>query len=109
MNINKVRRAPVTIQLDDGKERVIKYTLNSFALMEEQYGSVELAIKAMEEGSIKAVRFMLWAGLVSSDEALTEQYVGNHIDILDLEEIVGKMNSTMSSDLPDNDAAVPNG
>jgi hypothetical protein len=98
-NVKKVKRAPVIIELD--KARTLKYTLNSFAEMEDKYGSVDAALKKMEQGSIKAVRFMLWAGLIHEDETLTEQQVGAMIEVLDLETIVEKMSHSMDLDLPD--------
>ena len=100
-NIKKIRRPAVTIDIGDGKERTLKYNLNAFAEMEEKYGSVDEALQAMEKGSIKAVRFMLWIGLVHEDKALTEEHVGDLIDILDMEEIAEKMNKVIVSDLPD--------
>lgn len=99
-DVAKVKRQPVYIELD-GKQRQLKYTLNSFAEMEEKYGSVDAALKAMEDGSIKAVRFMLWIGLMHDDEDLTEKQVGGMIELSDLEELSKKMNETMSLDLPD--------
>ena len=98
-NVNKVKRPPVVVQLD--KERTLKYTLNSFAEMEDRYGTVDDGLKAMEKGSIKAVRFMLWAGLIHEDEDLTEKEVGAMIEIADLQELSKQMNKVMSADLPD--------
>lgn len=102
-NVNKVKRSPVFISLD--KDRQLKYTLNAFAEMEERYGSVDEAVKAMEKGSIKAIRFMLWAGLIHEDKSLTEEQVGDLIDIADMQEIADKMNLTMSGDLPQREEA----
>ncbi len=102
-NVDKVKRKPVTIDIGDGKNRTLKYTLNSFATMEEEYGSVDEAVQAMEKGSIKAIRLMLWAGLVHEDSDLTPEYVGNQIEISDLETIAEKMNSVIAADMPDED------
>jgi len=101
MNVNKVKREPVEVELD--KIRHLKYTLNSFAEMEDKYGSVDVALKAMEKGSIKAVRFMLWIGLIHEDPTLTELEVGAMIEPQDLEELAKKMNQTMGADLPEKD------
>ncbi len=99
-NIEKLRREPVVIDIGDGVERKLRYTLNSFALIEEKYGSINEAMKVMEAGSIAAIRFALWAGLVHEDENLTEHYVGSQIDLADLEAIAEKMNKAMMGDLP---------
>lgn len=99
-NVNKVKRAPVYITIG-GEQKQLKYTLNSFAEMEERYGTIDDAMKAMEKGSIKAVRFMLWAGLCHDDDSLTEREVGSKLEVQDLEELAAKMNEVMTSDLPD--------
>jgi hypothetical protein len=105
-NVNKVKRPPIYITLD--KERQLKYTLNSFALMEDRYNSVDDALKAMEGGSVKAVRFMLWVGLIHEDKTLTEEQVGDMIELSDIEDIAQKMNEVMTVDLPDKGAATNN-
>lgn len=98
MNVDKVKREPVYVELD--KKRELKFTLNSFAEMEDKFGSVDLALEKMEKGSIKAVRFMLWAGLIHEDDELTEKQVGNMIELQDLQELSDKMNKVMTNDLP---------
>jgi len=104
MNVNKVKRPPVYVDLD--KKRQLKYTLNSFAEMEDRYGSVDIALKAMEDGKIKAIRFMLWIGLINEDEDLTEKQLGGMIEINDLQALSDKMNQVMAADLPaEEDAA----
>lgn len=98
-NLNKIKREPIILNLD--KERQLKFTLNSFAEMEDKYGTVDNAIKAMDGGSIKAVRFMLWTGLVHEDKSLTEEAVGDLIDMADMEELADKMSLAMGGDTPD--------
>lgn len=105
-NLAKISRKPVTIQLD--KERTLKYTLNSFAKMEETYGSVDKALAAMQEGSIRAIIFMLWAGLRHEDKDLTIDSVGDMVDILDMDLVSQKMNEVMGKDLPDKGQENPN-
>lgn len=107
-DIIKVRKAPVVVDIGDGVERKLRYTLNSFALIEEKYGTIDKAMEIMEAGSIAAVRFALWAGLVHEDENLSEHYVGNQIDLSDLEALAEKMNKAMMGDLPQDKVANPN-
>ena len=107
-NIENVRKAPVVIDIGDGIERRLRYTLNAFALIEEKYGTIDKAMEALEAGSIAAIRFALWAGLVHEDENLTEHYVGNHIDLSDLEVLAEKMNEAMMGDLPQDKVVNPN-
>ena len=107
-NIKKLRREPVVVDIGDGIERRLRYTLNAFALIEEKYGTIDKAMEVLEAGSIAAVRFVLWAGLVHEDENLSEHYVGNQIDLSDLEALAEKMNKAMMGDLPQDKVANPN-
>lgn len=106
--IQKVRKAPVKVDIGDGQERHLRYTLNAFALLEEKYGTMDKAMEALESGSIIAIRYILWAGLVHEDSELTELYVGDQIDLADLERLADKMNKAMMGDLPQDKVANPN-
>jgi len=107
-NIEKVRKAPVVVDIGDGVERKLRYTLNSFALIEEKYGTIDKAMEILKSGSIAAIRFVLWAGLIHEDENLSEHYVGSQIDLSDLEDIAEKMNKAMMGDLPQDELVNPN-
>ena len=107
-NIKKLRREPVVIDIGDGIERELRYTLNSFALIEEKYGTIDNAMEALKSGSIAAIRFVLWAGLIHEDENLSEHYVGSQIDLSDLEDLAEKMNKAMMGDLPQDEVVNPN-
>ncbi len=107
-NIKKLRREPIVIDIGDGVERTLRYTLNSFALIEEKYGTIDKAMEALRSGSVAAVRFALWAGLVHEDENLSEHYVGSQIDLSDLEDLAEKMNKAMMGDLPQDEVVNPN-
>ena len=107
-NIKKLRREPVIVDIGDGVERTLRYTLNSFALIEEKYGTIDKAMEALSSGSVAAVRFALWAGLIHEDENLSEHYVGNQIDLSDLEDLAEKMNKAMMGDLPQDEVDNPN-
>jgi len=106
-DIVKVRKAPVFVDIGDGVERKLRYTLNSFALIEEKYGTIDKAMEILESGSVAAVRFALWAGLIHEDENLSEHYVGNQIDLSDLEDLAEKMNKAMMGDLPQDEVVNP--
>lgn len=96
------------ITLSDGVERELRFTLNAMAEMEDRYGSVDNAFKALENNSIKAVRFVLWAGLMHADETLTEKQVGNLIDINLMENILSTVEEAFNNDLPPEGEQVPN-
>ena len=110
-NLRDVKSKKTSITLSDGVERELKFTLNALAEMEDRYGSVDAAFKALEANSIKAVRLVLWAGLLHTEEGLTEQQVGNLIDVQCMENIMSSIGTAMKNDMPEekeNEVALPN-
>lgn len=107
-NIENVKTKATKITLCDGVERELRFTLNAMAEMEDRYGSVENAFKALEANSIKAVRFTIWAGLLDNGEGLTEQQVGSLIDVQCMEEIIASIHNAMASDMPAAGESLPN-
>lgn len=106
-NVSSVRgKEPVKVDIGDGKLRTLKYNLNAFAMLEEKYGSIDEALETLENGSIIAVRFVLWVGLLQGDPEITEDYVGSVIDITDMERIAEDMNRAMVNDLPEKEDKV---
>lgn len=99
-NLKDVRAKTTMIKLSDGVEREIKFTLNAMAELEDRYGSVEAAFEALEANSMKAVRCILWAGLLHTEENLSEMQVGNLIDIQCMQDIIKSMNNAFESDMP---------
>lgn len=99
-NVKDIKSKAVKITLTDGVERTIKFTLNAMAELEDRYGSVEEAFKQLDNNSIKAVRCILWAGLIHEDPDLTEQQVGNLIDIQYMQELMASLNDAFDSDMP---------
>lgn len=100
-NLDDARKKAKTIALKDGKERYLNYDLNALAELEDRYGSVEKAFKKLEEGSIKALKLVLWAGLVHEDSSLTEQKVGSLVDIEYLQNLQDSLGSALAADMPD--------
>lgn len=98
-NLRDAKRRVKTITLKDGVEREICFTLNAMAELEDRYGSVEKAFKAMDEGSIKAARCVLWAGLLDSDENLTEKQVGKLIDMQLMNDLMRELSAALGEDL----------
>lgn len=107
-NLKDARPQITHIKLRDGIEREIIFTLNAMAELEDRYGSVDAAFEAVEKGSIKAVRLVLWAGLMHSEEGLTEKQVGDLIDIQCMEDIMSTVGDALGNNMPDKKEAVPN-
>lgn len=101
-NLRDVKPRVKTITLNDGVEREVKFTLNAMAEMEDRYGSVDAAFAELDKGSVKAVRFVLWAGLLHNEsESLTEQQVGNLIDLGSMKAIMESMSEAITEGLPE--------
>ena len=100
-NVKDVKSKAVKITLTDGVERTIKFTLNAMAELEDRYGSVDEAFKQLDNNSIKAVRCILWAGLIHEDPGLTEQQVGNLIDIQYMQELMASLGEAFDADMPE--------
>ena len=100
-NVKDVKSKAVKITLTDGVERTIKFTLNAMAELEDRYGSVEEAFKQLDNNSIKDVRCILWAGLIHEDPDLTEQQVGNLIDIQYMQELMASLGDAFDADMPE--------
>ena len=100
-NVKDIKSKAVKITLTDGVERTIKFTLNAMAELEDRYGSVEEAFKQLDNNSIKAVRCILWAGLIHEDPDLTEQQVGNLIDIQYMQELMASLGEAFDADMPE--------
>jgi hypothetical protein len=83
------------------------------AELEEKYGSVDVAFKAIDDGSIKAARFVLWAALMEAQPDLTEKQVGSLIDVQLMKDIMESVSGALAEDMPDamgdsNVVALPN-
>lgn len=104
-NVGDVKQKKVGVTLG-GEKRIVKYDLNSFAVLEEIYGSVDNAMKALEEGSIKAVRTVLWAGLIhekmgdNGEPAITQIQVGSWIGLGDLEVVSDAVRDALDASTP---------
>lgn len=99
-SIKDVKSNITKIKLLDGVERTIKFDLNAMAELEDKYGSVDAAFEMLDKNSIKALRFILWAGLVHEDESLTERQVGSLIDMKYMQELMETLGGAFEADLP---------
>jgi DNA mismatch repair protein MutH len=82
------QRGFVKIELD--KVRHLRYTMNALAEIEDQLG-VPLSEMKDVKMTIKNVRVILWAGLIHEDAELTQEEVGNMVDLGNFEEVQQKI------------------
>lgn len=111
-NLQDIKPEKVFIELND-RQLELRYDLNAFAELEEVYGTVDKAMKAMEDGSIRAIRVMLWAGLVHAfvkydSKGMVENYgvtpidVGSWLTPANMEEVSKKLAQALVKSLPKN-------
>ena len=100
--LRKIKPEKVTIDLD--KKRTIIYDLNAFAELEEQFGTIEEAMKVLESGKLKGIISILWAGLVHEDETLTPKKVGSLIGLNDMQAVADALTKAIASALPETKA-----
>ena len=91
---------PIAIPLALDKPRTLKFDLNAFAELEEVYGSMEQAFAAMQSGSMKAARTLLWAGLLHEDENLTPRKVGAMVTLENLEGVMDSITTALLEAMP---------
>lgn len=95
-----VKRKTIKIKLDDGVEYELRFTLNALAELEDRYGSPQAAFDKLEkEQSMKALRFILWAGMQSAHPNMTETQVGNLIDTANMQDLMESISSVFDSDM----------
>ena len=99
MALHDIREVSVTVELD--RPREIRYDLNAFAELEDKFGSMEAAFSAMQTGSMKAARTLLWAGLIHGDESLPEREVGRLVTLANIHEVMSRITSALAEAVPD--------
>ena len=105
MALRDVKEIAITIELD--KPRTLLFDLNAFSELEDVYGSMDAAFKAMQTGSMKAARTLLWAGLLHEDESLTVRKVGAMVNMRNLESVMDTISTALLGAMPEGENAAP--
>ena len=71
-----------------GRVRHLKFDLNAFAELENRFGNTEAAMDALQKGSLTAIKFILWAGLLH-DEVILDEFTGEPVKYLITPYLVG--------------------
>jgi len=96
----------VSIKLGD-KTRHLRYDFNALVALEETLGSPISEIGTLVSGSVrlKDLRAIVWAGLLHEDSGVTENDVGNWLDLSMLGEVADKIRQAFEAALPTSDEA----
>ena len=98
-NLSDIRQKKIPITLGE-KTYHLHYDLNAFAELEEIYGSVEIAMNALCEGSVKAIINVLRAGLLHENETLTQKEVGKMLDLSNIKAVGELINQAIIEAMP---------
>lgn len=84
----------VEVELD--KTRTLRYTMNALAEIEDQLG---VPLSEMENISMtmKNIRVILFCGLMHEDKELTQEDVGEMVDLQNMEEVQKKVAEAFGS------------
>lgn len=101
-NLADIRQKKTPIKL--GKQTLhLHYNLNAFAELEEAYGSVDGAMQALSDGSVKAILNVLRAGLLHENEELTLKEVGKLFDLSQIKQVGELINTAITEAVPKNE------
>lgn len=100
-NVSDVKPKKRFVDLGDGVEREVVFSLNAMAELEEKYGSIDAAFNKVKSGSVAAVRFLLWVIMHDNDEALTERQVGSMIRLDNLNEVMETLMAALEDQMPE--------
>lgn len=105
-NVHDVKIKKVTINLD-GKEETIIFDFNAMALLEEKYNNIQGIFDALDKGSIKGVRDMIWAGLshkymdeITEEMPFTAVEIGRKLQLGQVNEIGETLKGALIAALP---------
>ena len=71
------KQKAITVNIND-KDYNIFYDLNAYSELENRYGSIDKALDELSKGSLKALRIILWAGLIH-DNTVFDDFTGEPV------------------------------
>ena len=102
--LEKVKAEPVTIKIQ-GKERELKYTFKTWAILEKEYNGIKNIAKLqkeVEEKPFQTLPHLIYVGLVDK-EGVTEDNVLEDFGLADVEYISEKFAMALWGSLPEDD------
>lgn len=99
MKAKDIKQKGIIVNLD--KERHLVFDLNSFCELEDKYGTINKAFEALQQGSMKTIRYLLYVGLVHEDDSLTEKYVGSLLTLENMSEVMQNITEAISEAMPE--------
>ncbi len=101
MKARDVNQKGITVNLD--KERHLVFDLNAFCELEDKYETINKAFEALQQGSMKTIRYLLYVGLFHEDDTLEEKYVGSLLTLENMNEVMQCVTDAISEAMPEVD------
>jgi len=99
MKARDINQKGIIVNLD--KERHMVFDLNAFCELEDKFGTINKAFEALQEGSMKPIRYLLYVGLLHEDDSITEKYVGSLITLENMSEIMSSVTDAITEAMPE--------
>ena len=99
-DVRAVKTVKHTIDLGDGVEREVTFSLNAMANLEEKFGSIDAAFEKIQNNSIAAIRYLLWCILDNDEQEISEREVGRLIKLENLDELMSTVMDYFEEAMP---------
>ena len=105
-----MKRKAIEIKDINGVSHNLVFDLNAMVELEDLYGDIDKAFEAMNKGSFKAIRALIWAGLLHENADLTIHDVGALLQTQDLVQLGEVIKTAMGEDMlqPEDLPKLPN-
>lgn len=93
---------PVDVKVGELELQLI-YKFSSILKLEEEYGSIDEAFSALEEGGLADVLNIIYAGTVKNHKDLTKDELADEMELAKMEEYSAKMEKALTLAFPEVD------
>lgn len=98
-DLRSIRPRRIGIEFED-KTRHILFDMNAMAELEEMYGSYGEALEALNSGSFRAMRALLYCGLLHEDPEMTLQKAGTLVAMSQMDVLSDALVAAMQDAVP---------
>lgn len=103
MKGKELKQQSESMILKDGNEYKIEFSLNALCEIEEIFGDISEVYKIFNNFNLKALRGLLYCGLVEHHPEMTERKAGSLFDMASMNETVDVLTKAFSKAFPEAD------
>jgi hypothetical protein len=78
----------------------VEFNLNAFAIVEDEFGDIEVLFEKITKGSAKATIALLWAGMQEHHPGMTRNEVGALCNLRDMSVIASTIFNSAKESIP---------